>query len=181
MKIEIGKRYRTRDGRIATIESKASSAGWFYGTIKDAFPFVGKIDDETQERCYTANGYWGGESYPCGADLIELIESRVAVESRFTVESLSNDGFSVRIQHGTPKAKFNVELQKHGAGATACGDNLDTALAEAHTLWESAASRDYVVKLYIFQGGIVRTTTPGGEKPIASKIVRFNAKSGDFE
>lgn len=178
MKIEIGKRYRTRDGRIATIESKASSAGWFYGTIKDAFPFVGKIDDETQERCYTANGYWGGESYPCGADLIELIESR------FTVESLSNDGFSVRIQHGTPKAKFNVELQKHGAGATAYGDNLDTALAEAHRLWESAASRDYRVTLYIFDDGTVDTCSLVGNmkrRQIARKVIHFQAKPGDVQ
>lgn len=166
--IDISKKYRTRDGRTVSNLSLRSNR-------EDCFPVTGNIE-EYGNQSWDVKGKYYGHGSTSSNDLVE-------VTPEVTLDSLVAAGFDILVAR-TTGSSYVVELSRSGCRARVEEPELQAALQRALDLWEVNNRRDYTAVLYVLPNGIVTTNSPfhsDDPKPIARKVVRFTAKSGDVE
>jgi hypothetical protein len=181
MKIEAGKNYITRAGRVATnVQQNYRDGG-------DRYPFRVFVSGNPGLEHYTVTAEGGRvRGKETDDDLVAEISSGFLVEtvpaSEITLNSLVARGFRVRSWFRPDLNLYRVEIDCKGVAASADHLDVSTAVRQAYSVWELGSLRDYVAVLYVLGSGVVTTTPPGAtELVIARKVVRFTARPGDKE
>lgn len=79
MQLEVGKLYKTRDGRVVFITAQKEKLGW-----RQVFSFIGKfMDGESDTYSWRADGFFT-DGPPCGDDIIAEVTPPVPAQPQNT-------------------------------------------------------------------------------------------------
>lgn len=139
MKIEIGKRYVTRDGRVT---GKVEANG---PLLAEVFPYVCTVDDNDVQSCFTKEGRYWSNGQVCDYDLVDeylpapplkrWIQLAVAILALMSIGAVINS-FVYEADRAAWYQKEQERLNAEWEKVNAAHESVDSLLTEARRIYQ---------------------------------------------